>query len=342
MIRVGPKNLLTDVAGLDVGNAEDEGIRSGVTVVLPDQRAVCGIDVRGGAPGTRDTDGSDPACLVDKVDAVVLAGGSAFGLDAASGVMSWLAARSRGYTVGEATIPIVPSAILFDLANGGDKNWGIKPPYRALGMEAAENADDWFDLGNAGAGLGATVGFRGANHLINGGLGSASLMIEADGRPPITIAALAAVNPVGSVLMPGTDVFWAWPFEQAGEFGDRSPEPSKRWPALDYAFPGELAGNTTLVVVATDAVLDKTAAQRVAIMAHDGIARAVRPVHTPYDGDTVFALATGMTPLADPVADVARIGMLAADCTTRAIARGVYEADDLDNIRSYRSLYPDP
>ncbi|MDH3663383.1 MAG: P1 family peptidase [Alphaproteobacteria bacterium] len=340
MIRPGPKSLLTDVPGILVGNAEDRGARSGATVILPDERSVCGVDVRGGAPGTRETDAGDPSCLVDKVDAVVLSGGSTFGLDAAGGVMSWLAKRGRGYPIGPtALVPIIPSAILFDLLNGGDKSWGDEPPYRKLGMTACENAAEWFALGNAGAGLGATVGFAGGDQ-INGGLGSASFVIEVDGRPAVTVAALAAVNPVGSVLMPGTDVFWAWPFEQGGEFGGRRPRSDQVNPVVDDRFPGEMAGNTTLVAVATDAALTKAEAKRVAIMAHDGIARAIRPVHTPFDGDTVFVLATGAHRLVDPAVDLARIGSLAADCVSRAIARGVYEAGDLDNIPSYRSLYP--
>ena len=339
MIRIGPNNLLTDVPGILVGNAEDRDARSGVTVVLPEDRIVCGIDVRGGAPGTRDTEGSDPTCLVDEIDAVVLSGGSAFGLDAAGGVMSWLAARERGYRIGDAVVPIVPSVILFDLTNGGDKSFGDTPPYRRLGIEACDKAAEHFHLGNAGAGLGATVGTSGSGR-INGGLGSASFVIpEEDGRPAITVAALAAVNPVGSVLMPGTGVFWAWPFEQDDEFGGRRPGPNYVT-SMDDHHPGHVAGNTTLVVVATDAVLTKAEAGRVAIMAHDGIARAVRPVHTPYDGDTVFVLATGGVTLQDPVAGLARIGALAADCTARAIARGVYEAGDMADIPSYRSLYP--
>lgn len=340
MIRPGPKNLLTDVPGIKVGNAEDPDARTGATVILPDERSVCAVDVRGGAPGTRETDAGDPSCLVDEVDAIVLSGGSTFGLQAADGVMGWLAKRGRGYAIGPATlVPIIPSAILFDLLNGGNKDWGDEPLYRELGVKACENADERFALGNAGAGFGATVGFAPPDQ-INGGLGSASFVIETKGRPPVTVAALAAVNPVGHVLMPGSDLFWAWPFEQHGEFGGRRPKDETALPGLDDRFPGEVAGNTTLVVIATDASLSKAQARRVAIMAHDGIARAIRPVHTPYDGDTVFVLSTGDQTLEDPVADLARIGSLAADCTARSIARGVFEADDLDHIRSYRSLHP--
>ncbi|MGI9504265.1 MAG: P1 family peptidase, partial [Geminicoccaceae bacterium] len=299
MIHVGPKNLLTDVPGINVGNAEDQDALSGVTVVLPDDRAVAAVDVRGGAPGTRDTEGGDPSCLVDKVDAVVLSGGSAFGLDAAGGAMDWLAKRGRGYSIGPtALVPIIPSAILFDLMNGGNKDWGDEPPYRELGRDACDSAGESFGVGNTGAGLGATVGFAGGDQ-INGGLGSASFVIADNGRPAVTVAALAAVNPVGNVLMPGTGVFWAWPFEQDREFGGRRPGSAHVNPALDDCFPDELAGNTTLIVVATDAALSKGEAKRVAIMAHDGIARAIRPVHTPYDGDTVFVLATGAHDLVD-------------------------------------------
>lgn len=341
MIRPGPKNLLTDVPGIQVGNSEDRDARTGVTVVLPDERAVGGIDIRGGAPGTRDTDGGDPTCLVDKVDAVVLSGGSAFGLDAAGGAMSWLAERRRGFPVGAAIVPIVPSAILFDLLNGGNKDWGEEPPYRRLGMEACGDAAEQFRLGNAGAGLGATVGSSPPDQM-SGGLGSASFIIEADDRPPITVGALAAVNPVGSVLMAGTDVFWAWPFEQNDEFGGRRPPGNTTNLPINDRFPGEVAGNTTLVVVATDASLTKAEAKRVAIMTHDGMARAIRPVHTPFDGDTVFVLSTGTHPLSSSAADIARIGSLAADCTARSIARGVYEADDLATIPSYRSLHSKP
>ncbi len=340
MIRPGPKNLLTDVPGILVGNAEDGAVRSGVTVILPEERAFAAVDVRGGAPGIREIEVLDPTCLVDKIDAIVLSGGSAFGLDAAGGVMAWLAARGRGFPVDDAIVPVVPAAILFDLLNGGDKEWGDEPPFRALGIAACENADERFALGNAGAGLGATVGHRPPDRL-SGGLGSASFVIERCSAAAVTVAALAAVNPVGSVLMPGTDVFWAWPFEQDGEFGGRRPGADHVNPVAD-GHPGQAAGNTTLVVIATDARLTKAEARRVAIMAHDGLARAIRPVHTPYDGDTVFVLSTGIHDLVDPAAELSTLGTLAADCAARSIARGVFQADDLDNIPSYRSLYPDP
>ena len=339
MIRPGPNNDLSDVPGIKVGSAADCAARSGVTVVLPDRPVLGAVDVRGGAPGTRETEALDPTCLVDRIDAIALSGGSAFGLDAASGVAEWLRARGRGFRVDSAVVPIVPAAILFDLLNGGDKDWGDEAPYRRLAKIACDSTGKHFDQGNVGVGLGATVGHASGDR-IKGGLGSASFMIEAGDRPPITVAALAAVNPVGSVLIPGTDVFWAWPFEQAGEFGGRRPGSECHPVALDSAFPGDVCGNTTLVVVATDARLSRAEAKRIAIMAHDGIARAIRPVHTPYDGDTVFVLSTGAHDIVNHAPDIARIGMLAADCTARSIARGVFEADDLDHMRSYRSFHP--
>lgn len=328
MIAPGPRNLITDVAGLAVGNAEDADRRTGVTVVIPDEPAVAGADVRGGGPGTREIDALDPSCLVEAIHGVVLSGGSAFGLDAAGGLQSWLAERGRGFPVGDAIVPIVPSAILFDLLNGGDKDWGIEPPYRHLARQAADAAGRDFVLGNAGAGFGATAG------TLKGGLGSASLV--GDG---ITIGALVAANPTGSTVMPGESAFWAWALEQNGELGGQ-PAPDAPVADLDYAYAlptDRPAANTTLAVVATDARLSRAQAERVAIMAHDGFARAIRPVHTPVDGNTVIVLATGKTELPDPVIGLARLGMMAADCTARAIARGVYEAESLGNFPSYRA-----
>lgn len=329
MTRVGGRNLITDVPGLRVGNAEDMAALSGVTVVLPDKPAVAAVDLRGGGPGTRETELLDPVATVERVDAIVLSGGSAFGLDAAGGVMAWLAGRGRGFRLGEAVVPIVPAAILFDLDNGGDKDWGETPPYRALAGRAAEAAAADFALGNVGAGLGARAG------RLKGGLGSASLVQE-DG---VHVGALAAVNCMGSVLMPGSDAFWAWPFERDGELGGRRP-PVQPPSDLDYDFDRPPGASTTLAVVATDARLTKAQARRVAIMAQDGLARAIRPVHSPLDGDVVFALATGRRPLGEPVRDLARIGMAAADCLARAIARGVYEALSLGTMPGYRDAAP--
>ena len=214
----GHRNLITDVAGIRVGNAEDNAARTGVTVVLPDAPADAAVDVCGGGTGTRELALLEPSATAEAIHAIVFSGGSAFGLSAADGVMSWLAARGRGLPVGEARVPIVPAAILFDLLNGGDKEWGDDPPYRRLGAQAAEAAGRDFALGNAGAGLGASSG-PGAAGGLKGGLGSASC-VAAGG---FTIGALAAVNSCGSVLMPDTGTFWAWPFERGGEYGGRKP-----------------------------------------------------------------------------------------------------------------------
>ena len=282
MIHPGRRNSLADVAGIAVGNAQDERLASGVTVVLADVPAVGAVDVRGGAPGTRETDLLAPGRLVEEVDAVVLSGGSAFGLEAAAGIAADLAVSGRGFAVAGHRVPIVPSAILFDLANGGDKDWGATPPYRELGRKALAAAGQDFAFGNVGAGTGATAG------SLKGGLGSASFLDEESG---ISVAALAVVNSLGEVTMPGCEAFWAWPYEQADEFGGIRPDGCT--PAFADPLRGASAGeNTTLVVVATDARLDRSAAGRFAVMAHDGIAVAIRPAHTPYDGDTVFALST--------------------------------------------------
>lgn len=335
MVRPGKRNLITDVAGLKVGQADDARVRSGVTVLLADAPAVAAVDVRGGAPGTRDLEALDPLSVVDSVDAVVLSGGSAFGLDAPSGVQSWLRARGRGFSVapGLPPVPIVPGAIIFDLANGGDKDWGDVPPYRALGIQAVENAALDFALGNAGAGLGATAG------AYKGGLGSASAVTD-DG---FTVGAIVAVNAVGSPVIPGTDAFWAFPFEQGGEFGGRIP---RAFTGIDLDLPADMKGarqpgaNTTIAIVATDADLTRIELKRIAIMAADGFARSLRPVHTPFDGDLVFALSTRKRELSGVrPREVLRLGSLAADCLARAIARGVYEAKSLGHIKNYQETF---
>ena len=339
MLLPGPRNLITDVDGIRVGNAADETAWTGVTLVYPTAPCIAAVDVRGGAPGTRETDALDPSCLVETAHAVVLSGGSAFGLDAAGAVAATLGARGIGFAVGTARVPIVPSAILFDLLNGGDKGWGETPPYRILAhaaLDAAETAGDGrFALGNAGAGYGAKAG------RLKGGLGSVSA-VDADG---LQIGALIAVNAWGDAVMPGSRCFWAWPLEQDGEFGGQKPPAAGV--ALDPAGPlaadapqGELGANTTIGVVATNAVLSKAEAQRVAIMAQDGFARAIRPAHTPFDGDTIFVLATGCHALPEPRArSLARIGAIAADCVSRAVARGVYAATTLGERPSWRDIY---
>jgi L-aminopeptidase/D-esterase-like protein len=310
------RNLITDVPGLKVGHAEDFRLGSGSTVVIFDEAAVASIDVRGGGPGTRETALLDPAQTVEGIDAIALSGGSAFGLDAASGVQAWLREQGRGFAVRTAKVPIVPAAILFDLLSGGNKDWGRYPPYRELGYAAASGARADFALGSVGAGTGATT--------VNckGGIGSASAQ-TADG---ITIGALAAVNAAGSVIVGHGPWFWAGPFEITGEYGGRGlPD---RFPpqALDPITKGGARQSTTLVVVATDAVLTKAQAKRLAVMAQSGLSRAIYPVHSPLDGDVVFAASTGRRPLANAMLGLTALGTLAANVTARAIARGVFAA----------------
>ena len=310
------RNLITDVAGLKVGHAEDLGLSSGTTVVIFDEPAVASVDVRGGGPGTRETDLLNPAQTVPGIDAIVISGGSAFGLDAASGVQAWLREQGRGFAIGSARVPIVPGAILFDLLSSGDKHWGRFPPYRDFGYAAAASAGLEFELGSFGAGTGATT----VNY--KGGLGSASARTT-DG---VTVGAIAAVNAVGSVVIGGGPWFWAAPFEVDGEFGGCG-LPDRFTPQmLEPVIKGVPGANTTLVLVATDAILTKAQANRLAVMAQSGLSRAIYPVHSPLDGDTVFVAATGQRPLADPVFGLAQLGTLAANVVARAIARGVFAA----------------
>jgi L-aminopeptidase/D-esterase-like protein len=311
----GPlRNLLTDVAGLRVGNADDARLKSGVTVVLCDQPAVGSVHVMGGAPGTRDTELLAPEQTVSTVDAVVLSGGSAFGLEAASGVMAALAEAGRGLAIGPARVPIVPAAILFDLLNGGDKDWGSTSPYPALGRAAFDAAATDFALGSVGAGAGATT----VN--LKGGLGSASMKLGSG----ITVAALVAVNALGQATIGDGPHFWAAPFERDGEFGGRGLPSVLPVEATALRYKGQERGaSTTIAVVATDARLTKAEAKRLAIMTHDGFARALWPSHTPMDGDIVFALATAH---AVGPADMIAVGAAGAACMARAIARAVFEA----------------
>ncbi|MFC2968928.1 P1 family peptidase [Acidimangrovimonas pyrenivorans] len=316
-MRPGPRNLITDVAGLTVGNAEDAGIKTGATVLLGEKPFTAAVHVMGGAPGTRESDLLAPDKLVQEVDALVLSGGSAFGLDAASGVADGLRAAGRGFAVGDQRVPIVPGAILFDLLNGGDKDWA-ENPYKRLGREALAAAGEAFGLGSAGAGYGATTG------TLKGGLGSASAVLENG----ITVGALVAVNALGSVTVGDGPQFWAAPWELDGEFGGlgvATETPATAEPA-PYKRMGEA---TTIAIVATDAALSQAQAQRLATAAHDGMARAIVPSHTPFDGDLVFAAATGARALPDPVADPFGLGHAAASCLARAIARAVHAATPL-------------
>ncbi len=313
------RNLITDVPGLRVGHAEDARLGSGATAVIFDEPAVASIDLRGGGPGTRETALLDPAQTVQGIDAIALSGGSAFGLDAASGVQAWLREQGRGFVVRSARVPIVPAAILFDLLSGGDKEWGRFPPYRELGYAAAAGAATDFALGSVGAGTGATT--------VNckGGIGSASAQ-SPDG---FIVGALAAVNAAGSVIVGRGPWFWAAPFEQNGEYGGRGLP--NRFPAqaFDPLTKGNARESTTLVVVATDAVLTKAQAKRLAVMAQSGLSRAIYPVHSPLDGDVMFAASTGRRALADATLGLAALGTLAANVVARAIARGVFAATAL-------------
>ncbi|PSJ59689.1 P1 family peptidase [Pseudaminobacter soli (ex Li et al. 2025)] len=318
--KAGPRNLITDVAGLKVGNSTDAKLKSGVSVVLCDEPAVAGVQVLGGAPGTRETDLLEPHNSVDTINAVVLSGGSAFGLDAASGVQAALRERGIGFAVADQRIPIVPGAILFDLINGGDKNWGRYPPYRELGYEAVQDVALDFEIGTAGAGTGALVAG------LKGGLGSASTVLPNG----ITIGALVAANPVGAVTVGRSRHFWAAPFEIGDEFGGLglpSPLPPEATDIeLKFRQRPVAGANTTIAVIATDAVLTKPAAKRLAIAAHDGFARAIWPTHTPMDGDLVFALATGKSGIAPDVDDITDLYAAAGATMARAIARAVYSA----------------
>lgn len=317
-MRPGPRNLITDVNGLKVGNAGDERLKSGVTVLTADAPFTASVHVMGGAPGSRETDLLDPDKSVALVDALVLSGGSAFGLDACSGVVEGLRAMGRGFKVRDVTVPIVPGAILFDLLNGGKKNWSANP-YSALGRHALEHAAPDFELGTAGAGMGATTG------TLKGGLGSASLVLETGA----TVGALVAANPIGSVTTPGQKHFHAAPYEIGSEFGGLGPDTATglgRDLQGTKLFASQDHTNTTIAIVATDAALDKAQCRRVATAAHDGLARAILPSHTPMDGDLVFCAATGEKALNEPLADIATIGHAAALCLSRAIARAVFEA----------------
>jgi len=316
------KNLITDIAGLRVGHADDARLASGVTAIVFDKPAVAAIDVRGGGPGTREDAALGLANTVDRIDGIALSGGSAFGLEAGGGVQAYLAERGRGFVVRDAVIPIVPGAICFDLLNGGDKAWGRFPPYRDLGYRAAAGAAVDFALGSVGAGLGASTA------TFKGGLGSASAKTPAG----VTVGALVVVNAVGSVTIGDGPWFWAAPFEQDNEFGGRGLPPSFSPDMLKLRIKGgptaTEAEATTLAVVATDAALTKPQAKRLAMIAQTGMARAIYPVHAPLDGDLLFAVATGEKPV-DPLVGLTELGMVAANAIARAIARGVFHATAL-------------
>ncbi len=335
MAKPGPTNSICDVSGVKVGSATDETVRTGTTVILPDKRVVAAVDVRGGGPATRETDALDATCLVDEADAIVLSGGSVYGLEASSGVTTALGQRGRGYPLPglEQVAPIVPAANLFDLANGGDKSWGDNPPYHQLGRQALENVSASMERGNVGAGRGATIG------PYKGGLDTASVVTD-DG---MVVGALTAANAFGSPVIPGTDTLWAFPLEMNDELGGQKvPAAVSFDPDLlpAGALSAEPGTNTTLAVVATNVALSPAQAKRIAIMAHDGFARAVRPIHTPFDGDVIFVLSLADKTLDDPFAySICRLGSLAADCVARAVARAAYHATAIDGYPSYRSTH---
>ncbi|MDB5489059.1 MAG: putative enzyme [Reyranella sp.] len=320
------RNLITDVAGILVGNAQDMRAATGATVAIFEQGAVASVSTLGGAPGDRMATSLEPEMVGQAIDAVVLSGGSVYGLDAAGGASAVLCQRGQGRTFGGISIPVAVQAILFDLINGGEKDWMREPvvkvpPYWNLGRDAALVAAHDFALGTAGAGVGATTAG------LKGGLGSTS----AKTSQGFTVGALVAVNAVGSAMIGDGPHFWAGAFERGGEFGGLG------WPAklpddaLKLRFKGQPlpATATTIALVATDATLTKAECKRLAIMANDGLSKSLRPVHAPNDGDTVFAAATGKAgPGGDPRV-LMELGTAAADCLARAVARGVYEATAL-------------
>jgi L-aminopeptidase/D-esterase-like protein len=272
--------------------------------------------VLGGAPGGRDLELLGPAMTVERIDAIVLGGGSAFGLDAAGGVQAALREDGRGFQVAGQRVPLVPQAILFDLANGGDKAWGRFSPYREMGYAAARAAAAGsVALGSVGAGTGATTA------TVKGGFGFAGV-VTASGH---TVLALAAVNALGSPLIGEGPWFWAAPFEIGAEFGGLGLPATFDAAATSLRVKGHGQPSTTIGLVATDAALTKAQAHRLAIMAHDGLARAVLPAHAPLDGDTIFSAATGARPLASP-RDLTELGHAATSVFARAVARGVFEA----------------
>ncbi|HEY1735279.1 MAG TPA: P1 family peptidase [Methylovirgula sp.] len=325
-------NLITDVPGLSVGHAQDRRIGSGVSVLIFDKPAVASLAIHGGAPGLRDSALLEPEMTVETVDALVLSGGSAFGLDAMGGAMAHLRDIGRGFPVRDARVPIVPGAVLFDLLNGGDKAWGNEPVYWHLGARAATDAKCDFALGSVGAGLGATT----AN--LKGGLGSASAVSSSG----FIVGALIVVNALGQATIGEGPHFWASPYEESGEFGGLG------WPAIapqaatSFRIKGDTPENTTIGIVATDAALTKAQAKRLAVMAQDGLAYALRPAHAALDGDTIFAAATGTALEPPSLRDLTEIGALAAQCVARGIARAVYEAEALpfaDSVPSWKQKF---
>jgi len=341
--KTGPNNSIIDVPGIEVGNYTDPKL-TGTTVILCRKSGVGGVDVRGSAPGTRETDLLNPINLVDKVNAIVLTGGSAYGLAAADGVMLWLEEKGLGWPVGRGNVvPIVPAAVLFDPGRFG-RSFQERPT-AYYGMKACENAQTGVFLqGNVGAGAGAISGG------LKGGLGTASV----DLGNGVIVGAIVAVNSVGSTVNPYTGEFYAAYLEIGNEFGDL-----KRPFAMTFTNQGvevsellqnpQIAQNTTIAVIATNTQLTKSEAQKIAEMANDGIARAIRPSHTMFDGDTIFVIATGELPTdvlmsqaawGNKAANVMKIGAAAADTLARAIVHAMLNAQTVGDVASYRDKYP--
>ena len=333
MINLGKKNLITDVDGILVGNAHNEKVATGCTVITPIEGSMASADVRGGAPGTREVGALNPYNLIDTVDSIVLSGGSTWGLEAASSVANYIGATGRGYKPSSEAknVPMIPGAILYDLANGGYKDWNKKPPYSELGIQAASKVSNNIELGNFGAGYGAKAG------SLKGGLGSASFILD-DG---IQVGGLFAVNSYGSTVNSETGQFWSATDEYNDEFGNKgvpsySPSNPLSGTANQETLPGQ---NTTIGVVATNVKLDSRAAKRIAIMAHSGMSRAIRPIHSPVDGDVIFVLSTGTLDKELNLNDINIIGELGARVCSRSIARGVYEAKSILGMTSWKEKY---
>ena len=321
-MKTGKYNLITDVQGLLVGNAHDPKLKSGVTVLTSENQFPAAVTVLGGAPGTRETDLLETDKLIKKIDALVLSGGSVYGLDAPSGVVDCMRREGRGYQVKDINVPIVPGAILFDLLNGGQKDWD-QNPYKNIASEAYNKKNKFFELGTEGAGYGATTS------NLKGGLGSSSIILDNG----ITIGALVATNPFGSVVTDGSNSFWASPFEIENEFGGKdfiAPEKKSFWNPEGSTFKTDSSSitNTTIAIVGTDIEMSKTELKRMSVAAHDGIARAIVPAHTTFDGDLIFSVSTCKKKIHKSDMDLAIIGHASAICLSRAIARSVYEAKE--------------
>ncbi|HLH12078.1 MAG TPA: P1 family peptidase [Methylovirgula sp.] len=313
----GLNNLITDIPGIRIGHAEDVRIGSGATALLFDRPATASVAIRGCAPGLRDGALLEPDSAIEKIDALVLSGGALYGLDAAGGTSAFLREQGRALLPDRNHVPIVPGAVIFDLQNGGDKNWGNSPVYWYLGYAAAAAAKTEFPLGNVGVGLGATLAD------LKGGLGSASTRASCG----FYVGALVAVDAAGQATIGDGPHFWAAPYERNGEFGGRGwPQ---CWPNDVLRVKANAAQNATIAVIATDAALTKAEAKRLAGMAQDGMARALRPAHAALNGDIVFSVATGTALEPPSLGDLTEIGNCAADCVARAIARAVFEAEAL-------------